>query len=46
MYLERFKEYWATNDAAAGENCLVPDIVKTSDKYINMSDEAWVEATR
>ena len=46
VYLERFKEYWATAVAAAGEHCLVPDIVKTSDKYINMSNESWTEATK
>ena len=46
VYLERFKEYWATADAAAGENCSAPDIDKTSDKYINISNEAWIEATK
>ena len=46
VYLERFKEYWSTADAAAGQNCLVPDIFKTSEKYKHMSDEAWIEATK
>ncbi len=29
-YMERYKEYWATSEAAAGVNCLVPNITKTS----------------
>ena len=45
-YMERYKEYWATSEAAAGVNCLVPDITKTSDKYGSMTDDEWTETTK
>ena len=46
QYIERFKEYWATSEAAAGVNCLVPNITKTSGKYSSMTKEEWTEATK
>lgn len=45
-YLERFKEYWATSEATAGVNCLVPEFRRTSDKYCFMTDSEWTEATK
>ena len=45
-YLEQFKEYWATAEAASGQNCLVPNIMKTSKKYRNLDSNEWIEATK
>jgi hypothetical protein len=45
-YMARFKELWRTAEAAAGTNCLVPSINRTSEKYKNLSDEAWTEAMK
>ena len=45
-YLERFKEYWATASAAAGNNCLVPNIVRTSVKYLKLTQDEWIEAVK
>ena len=45
-YLERFKEYWATGETAAGEVCLVPSFVRYSDKYKNMNNDQWKEAVK
>ena len=45
-YMERFEEAWKTADAAAGVNCLVPTITRTSEKYKSLSDDEWIEAMK
>ena len=45
-YMARFKELWRSAEAAAGLNCLVPTINRTSDKYKDLSDEDWTEAMK
>ena len=45
-YMARFKELWRTAEAAAGPNCLVPNINRTSEMYKNLSDEDWTEVMK
>ena len=45
-FRERFGESWKTAEAAAGLNCLVPGIQRTSQKYKDLSDEEWIEAVK
>ena len=44
--MERFEEAWKTADAAAGVNCLVPTITRTSEKYKGLSNDEWIEAMK
>ena len=46
-YMERFKESWNAAVASCGSTgCLVPDVMKTSVKYKNMSNEERIEAAK
>ena len=44
--MERFEEASKTADVAAGVNCSVPTITRTSEKYKGLSNDEWIEAMK
>ena len=45
-FLDWYEEAFKTAEAAAGINCLIPQIQRTSEKYKGLSDAQWVEAVK
>ena len=45
--MDRFKDSWKAAVASSGSvACLVPEIIKTSDKYKNLNEEERIEAAK
>ena len=45
-FLDRDEEVFKITEAAAGINCLILLVQRTSEKYKNLSDADWVEAVK